>query len=703
MATYRFSRFTFDSLTDRLQGPEGEDSLRPQTAQLLMLFLDHPQRLLTKQEIIDALWGGDVINEQALFQGINQLRKALGENAQSPKFLKTIPRKGYCWICDVEQVHLEKDPPPRVHVPQDGDEQPMRSRSWLPPLIVIAAGLLVWILNPWKNTPPQSSPTRLALVPFLNQTGDPDMNWIELGLMEMVQRNLKAVAGIASVPTDRVLKAMKDQALNRRSVDPAQQKKLSEILSVAWVIHAKLSREDDLFSCRITGVSREQTPWEINLKGPGLPELAQPIAEAIAQKLNITQDDVASEHGHTDDPFVNRSFAQGLQAFIQGRDTQARPYFEICVNRRPEFLPANLYLARCYLIAGDLDRAEAIVDLALPKAKQNGQRSLQADFTELRADLLDIRGQSVEAIAHYDDAVSIYREIGVPTQEAMMRTSRALLHEKLARPEAARADYQAALELYAQANDAYGQAEVLGYLASLAHDSGQIDQSLAFLQQSKTASAGVDDFFGLCFTHLQLSDGFLEQHKLSDAREHLERATALFDQIKDPFERLQCTFAAIDTYIEREQFEDAEQIVQHAEQVAVEHELTFEVIYAILARHRIYFGMGDLQKARELADNALEAAKADGLTGMEAEARLALFDLELAENRLEQAEDQLSQVDALLQPSIDLALRRSKWLWAVGQPSSAIATLNEARARWPGWWDDEHQQLLDQYTRDAAP
>jgi DNA-binding winged helix-turn-helix (wHTH) protein len=76
--------------------------LEPKAFELLVLLLANAGRLLTKQEILDAVWAGTAVTDNALTRVVAQLRKALGDDAREARFLETVPTKGYRWIAPVE-------------------------------------------------------------------------------------------------------------------------------------------------------------------------------------------------------------------------------------------------------------------------------------------------------------------------------------------------------------------------------------------------------------------------------------------------------------------------------------------------------------------------------------------------------------------------------------------------------------------------
>src|ERR1700752_4460460 len=102
-ARYSFGVFEFDAATLELRKRGLLVRVRPQSLKLLALILSRAGELVLRDEIRDALWGGDTFVDFA--QGVNhcikQLRVALGDDADSPRFVETLPRRGYRFIAPV--------------------------------------------------------------------------------------------------------------------------------------------------------------------------------------------------------------------------------------------------------------------------------------------------------------------------------------------------------------------------------------------------------------------------------------------------------------------------------------------------------------------------------------------------------------------------------------------------------------------------
>jgi tetratricopeptide (TPR) repeat protein/DNA-binding winged helix-turn-helix (wHTH) protein len=87
--------------------------LRPKSLHVLLFLIEHCDRRVSKEELMQAVWKEATVTDDALVQSIREIRKALGDDPHHPEFIKTFPRIGYHLICPVE--HLSAHPHRMVH------------------------------------------------------------------------------------------------------------------------------------------------------------------------------------------------------------------------------------------------------------------------------------------------------------------------------------------------------------------------------------------------------------------------------------------------------------------------------------------------------------------------------------------------------------------------------------------------------------
>src|SRR5258705_1316651 len=98
---YRFGQFALDSRKRTVTRADSPVSLTPKAFDVLLFLVQNPNRLVTKEELLQAVWGDTFVEEGNLTQYISHLRKALGDNSEDARLIVTIARKGYQFAWDV--------------------------------------------------------------------------------------------------------------------------------------------------------------------------------------------------------------------------------------------------------------------------------------------------------------------------------------------------------------------------------------------------------------------------------------------------------------------------------------------------------------------------------------------------------------------------------------------------------------------------
>lgn len=101
---YQFGEYRVDTAEKLLTCGESQVSVPPKVFEMLVLFLEHHGRLITKEELMETLWAGSFVEESNLTYTIRQLRKALGDDAKNPEFIETVSGSGYRFIAEVNEV-----------------------------------------------------------------------------------------------------------------------------------------------------------------------------------------------------------------------------------------------------------------------------------------------------------------------------------------------------------------------------------------------------------------------------------------------------------------------------------------------------------------------------------------------------------------------------------------------------------------------
>ena len=248
---YRIADIEIDRARGALRRAGRELPLREQSLQVLLYLIEHRERRVTKEELIENVWRGTAVTDDALVQCIKDIRRALGDDYQRPRFIKTVPKVGYRFIGELEQV--ETVPEMSVTTEENTTVQIefQQGFSWKTLLaaalvILLLAGVSVYLYLRNKEARAETTAADAALpqVPgkravavmyFENQSQSPELDWLREGLTDML---------ITSLSRSRNLTVLGRQQLHalleRMEYQPGERIKLETAREVARRTRAEI-------------------------------------------------------------------------------------------------------------------------------------------------------------------------------------------------------------------------------------------------------------------------------------------------------------------------------------------------------------------------------------------------------------------------------------------------------------------------------
>ena len=377
---YCFGTFTVDARTGELSQAGRRTPLRDQSLQLLLALLEQPGELVTREELRDRLWvaGTFVDFDRSLNKAVNHLREALGDSAEQPRFVETLPRKGYRFIAPVTCSGEEVDTTVDAVVPADAPDTP-RTRRWLPLLIVLAAGIVIgsgitgvrkWAANRKAPTP---QITALAVIPLENLSRDPDQQYFADGLTDALITDLAKLGPLRVTSRTSVMRYLG----TKKSV-----REIGRDLNVDAVIEGTVTRAGNRVrvTAQLIQVSTDMHLWADSYEREvsHILDLQRTLATDIARRINVFVKPI--DRVQVVKPEAYGRYLKGLYAFHQYTNRgwqQAIEHFKEAIANDQDFAPAYAGLADTYIVAGAYGAIPT--EEALTRGKAAATKALELD------------------------------------------------------------------------------------------------------------------------------------------------------------------------------------------------------------------------------------------------------------------------------------------------------------------------------------
>ena len=241
--TIRFGPFELDRVNRELRKRGYVVRLQPQPFAILLLIVEAAGKIVSRDEIRQRIWRDDTFIdfERGISFAISQIREALGDNAAKPRFIETIPRRGYRFVCAVQAVV-----------------------DWVSPV------------TPSVHNRFQS----LAVLPFTNGTGPQEAEYLCEGIAESIINLISQFPDIRVVP--------RSSAFRYKGID-SELKKIRHALNVDVVLTGTVIQRGDrlIVQCELVDTRHDAQIWgtKFNRKFDDIFELQEDLARRICESL----------------------------------------------------------------------------------------------------------------------------------------------------------------------------------------------------------------------------------------------------------------------------------------------------------------------------------------------------------------------------------------------------------------------------------
>ena len=101
----KVGKFVFDMASSTLVSKTEQVKLEPLSFAFLSYLVQKPGQIISREELLEGVWGNRIVSDDSIRKVVKKLREALGDDAKSPTYIKTIPMKGYCLIAPIDGYH----------------------------------------------------------------------------------------------------------------------------------------------------------------------------------------------------------------------------------------------------------------------------------------------------------------------------------------------------------------------------------------------------------------------------------------------------------------------------------------------------------------------------------------------------------------------------------------------------------------------
>ena len=395
--TIYFERFELDPGAFELRRDGQLIKLERIPLQLLLLLAENRQRLVTREEILHVIWGENVFvdADNSINTAVRKARQALKDDPENPRFLRTVPGKGYRFTAEVKSVTSTVSPEELASVEQLPQESPapanddpdvpspLRNKWAILTIIgVIVVVGAVLMLRSRPNTPPQPSTRKamLAVLPFVNLSGNPGEDYLADGMTE------ELITQLGGLDPNRLGVIARTSSMQYKGA-PKSAAQVAHELGVDYVLEGSVRWNDQRVrvTAQLIQASDQTHLWAADFdRDPGdVLRLQSDLALAISNKIELTLSPPVRAR-LTDAPPVNAAAHDAYLLGLHELDLRTKSgversiaEFQNAIALDPQYASAHAALARAYSLA-PVVRAMPPIE-AMPKARDAALRAIELD------------------------------------------------------------------------------------------------------------------------------------------------------------------------------------------------------------------------------------------------------------------------------------------------------------------------------------
>ncbi|MGD0428513.1 MAG: tetratricopeptide repeat protein [Candidatus Acidiferrales bacterium] len=380
--------------------------LQEQPFQVLAMLLGRAGHVVSREELQKKLWPADtfVDFDHGLNKAVNKIRDALGDSAESPRFVETVARRGYRFLAEVKAADeaalssLELAPPrlasPQPPATKTGDraefvDTAATPQPRLPPLawklsvfvlLAVIAAFAAWKIH--SRNRPASAIRSLAVLPLESLSNDASQDYFADGMTDELISDLGQISALRVISRTSVMGY-------KHARKPLPQ--IAHELNVDAIVEGTVLRSGDQvrITAQLIDAAADKHLWSQSYEGELKDTLAlqNQVARAIADQIRINlnpQEQAALKSAKVVIPEAYESYLKGRYFWNKRTPDSlkvALAYFNQAIDQDPTYAHAYSGLADTYALLGDWQYGVMTPKEALPKAKAAAMKALDLDST----------------------------------------------------------------------------------------------------------------------------------------------------------------------------------------------------------------------------------------------------------------------------------------------------------------------------------
>ena len=736
------------------------DELIPLTKQnfeLLELLVKNPNKVFSKDDIIEELWNGRVVNENTVDKSISKLRKILN-SYQKETYIKTVYAKGFKFALDVEID--EDEASPKKH------SSPKKNKFILPAILISL--VLFSSLFFKRNTQKEPNNTESPMVLIMPSENSGDEEWLNQS-------------------TDLLIKQVFNFSTNAQVKDFQDKPKFlekQEFLNNQWriapqlkVVTTKIIKQGNSYIVEMEITDNQKASDVHTFKHKNLSSALKSASRWLTSEFSYKETPAQIDALLPKESYVVELYMHGLASYTQNKFDKSEHFLKLCLTEQADFVLARLQLAKVKFAQGDIDKTLALLD-TIESKPVTAQIDINAN--NLRAMILDQQGKHQQAkesflntlekykgrdypqldgvrydlsftykrLSEFEKALTVLNELESSIFEsknsellADVLQNKASILQKIGETKQAEIEAKKSLKVFEKLKDLLGEAKIHTTIARIKTHQGKFNQSIMHLNKSLTICRSLDFKLGIGATINELIYILMTQGQFDQALElnkemeeiaieidyqamlqiskqfymdinrlkgdlikseiYLQEHLKLAEEIDSKAALIKNKLLAVDLYLDQKKADKIPEILDDI-QVHIDETGEKRLQPRINKKRAMYYVLTkQIDKAIELFQSAKQLAKNtdDGETLVEI--NNALIELYLGQEKYDKARELVNESSGFSPLPYPYLLLKSKLENKTGHKIDALQLANECKRYANQWWklDDErylHELQLSQ-------